>query len=99
MTLRPALGRPGRERRRVSMATPPPILFNGFTADQLLAMPVGRFDAAVLNGSPVVIDIGTSNLLAKLSTYEDTLLLELGHIDGDIYDKIVPVSVEGSGSH
>ncbi|MEM1440556.1 MAG: hypothetical protein AAF545_14740 [Pseudomonadota bacterium] len=56
--------------------------FEGYTAEEILALPSDEFDAYVFCGEPLVIDVGTSNVLGEFSIEERTLVLELAQIDG-----------------
>ena len=56
--------------------------FEGYTAEEILALPREEFDAYVFCGEPLVVDVGTSNVLGEFSLDDDTLVLELAQIDG-----------------
>ncbi len=56
--------------------------FEGYTAEEILALPSDEFDAYVFCGEPLVIDVGTSNVLGEFSVEEHALVLELAQIDG-----------------
>lgn len=58
------------------------IKFEGYTAEELLALPVGDFDAHVFADDALVIEIGSCKLLGKFSTNRSRLVLELAQIDG-----------------
>lgn len=56
-----------------------PITLDGLTPDEVLALPD---DALVLCGEPLVFRAGTADILGRFWVSRDTLVLELGHIDG-----------------
>ncbi|MVN88002.1 hypothetical protein GO986_14690 [Deinococcus sp. HMF7620] len=55
--------------------------FEGYTADQLLAFPDEHFRAFVLTGEPLVVRIGSAEVLGQFAVSGDTLILELAQID------------------
>ena len=56
--------------------------FEGFTADELLALSDEEIDALVLRHEPVVARIGTADVLGDFRVSDDRLVLELAEIDG-----------------
>lgn len=60
----------------------PRIQIEGYTPEEILALPKEWLDAYALNGEPFVFTAGTANILAKFHATADTLILEIGHIDG-----------------
>ena len=64
------------------MGTLSSIKFEGYTAKELLSLPVADFDAYVFSDEALVIEIGSCNLLGKFSASEFRLVLELAQIDG-----------------
>ena len=58
------------------------IHFEGYTAEELLALPRDDFDAYVFCEDALVIDIGTANVLGKFNIEAEKLILELAQIDG-----------------
>ncbi|RJS13941.1 hypothetical protein DRW03_35590 [Corallococcus sp. H22C18031201] len=57
------------------------ILIEGYTSDEVLRLAEQEIAALVLTGAPIVICIGTAELLGCFSLQPDTLLVELAHID------------------
>jgi len=57
-------------------------LIEGYTLDEILALPNEQLKAIVLSDEPVVFNAGTASILGKFRISADTLILELGHIDG-----------------
>ena len=57
------------------------LLFEGYTADELLAFPDEHFRALVLTGEPLVVRIGSAEVLGQFAVSGDTLTLELAQID------------------
>lgn len=58
------------------------VMFNGLTPDEVLALPDDMLDTFVLSGQPLVFKAGTADVLGRFWLTGDTLVLELGHIDG-----------------
>ena len=58
------------------------ITFNGLTADEILSLPNDLLDREVVAGKPLVLRVGTADVLGRFWVEPDTLVVELGHIDG-----------------
>ena len=58
------------------------ITFEGFTAEELLALPIEEVDEYVLCDDALVIQVGSCSLLGKFSVDDCRLILELAQIDG-----------------
>ncbi len=58
------------------------ILLEGYTADEILALPDQMLDGLVLSGETLVFNVGSAEILGKFRVADDTLVLELGHVDG-----------------
>lgn len=58
------------------------ITIEGLTPDQILDLPREQLDALVLCGEPLVFRVGTAEVLGQFWVEDNTLVLELGHIDG-----------------
>jgi hypothetical protein len=58
------------------------ITLDGFTPDEVLALPDDALDAFVFCGEPLVFRAGTADILGRFWVSGDALVLELGHIDG-----------------
>lgn len=59
------------------------ILIEGYSADEILALPNAELQAIVLRDEPLVFKAGSANLLGRfLVDSASTLVLELAHIDG-----------------
>ena len=58
------------------------ILLEGCTADEILALPSETLNALVLRDEALVFRVGSAEMLGRFRIENDTLLLELGHIDG-----------------
>lgn len=59
-----------------------PILFEGFTADDILALPDKEISSLVFIDEPIVFKVGTAEILGSFKTKNETLTVELAHIDG-----------------
>jgi hypothetical protein len=59
-----------------------PITLEGLTPDELLALPDHALDTLVLCSEPLVFRIGTADILGRFWVSGNSLVLELGHIDG-----------------
>jgi hypothetical protein len=62
------------ERRQVTL--------NGLTPEEVLALPDDALDALILCGEPLVFRVGTADVLGRFWVEGESLVLELGHIDG-----------------
>lgn len=58
------------------------ITFEGYTGEEILALPGDQVDALVLVGSPVVFRAGSAEVIAEFLICERTFVAELAHIDG-----------------
>lgn len=58
------------------------ILIEGYTSEEILALPNAQLQAIVLRDEPMVFAVGTASILGKFRVDTDTLVIELGHIDG-----------------
>lgn len=58
------------------------VRLEGLTPDEVLALPDEALSALVLCGEPLVFRVGTAEILGRFWVAEDSLVLELGHIDG-----------------
>jgi hypothetical protein len=58
------------------------LLLEGYTADEVLALSNTELRAIVLCDEPLVFRVGTASILGKFKLTDDTLFVELGHIDG-----------------
>jgi hypothetical protein len=59
-----------------------PILIEGFTTEEILALPDDYFDSYLVIGRPFIFRIGTANILGEFRQTSFRLTIELGHIDG-----------------
>jgi len=59
-----------------------PPLLEGYTPDELLALPDATLDAIALSGDALVFRVGSAEILGRSGIAADTLVIELGHIDG-----------------
>jgi hypothetical protein len=59
-----------------------PVLIEGYTVDEVLALPNHELQAIVLSDEPLVFRAGSASLLGRFRVERDTLVLELAHIDG-----------------
>jgi len=58
------------------------ILIEGYTLDQVLALPADLISSSVLTGLPIVFRVGTADILGSLRVKNDCLVVELAQIDG-----------------
>jgi hypothetical protein len=58
------------------------VRIEGYTVEELLALPHEQFQAFALRDEALVIQVGSAKVLGKFCLDGDTLILELGHIDG-----------------
>jgi len=62
--------------------TSPPIRIEGYTIEELLALPDAEFQALALSGHPITFQVGTAQVLGQFSVAGHELTVELAHIDG-----------------
>jgi hypothetical protein len=58
------------------------VKIEGYTSDELLALPTAELDAFVFIGRPVVVRVGSAEVLAECHGRDTTLVVDLAHIDG-----------------
>lgn len=58
------------------------VLIEGYSADEILAMPNEQLDQFVFCGEPIVFRTGSAQILGKFERASDRIILELAHIDG-----------------
>ncbi|MCP3104547.1 hypothetical protein LZ198_37360 [Myxococcus sp. K15C18031901] len=58
-----------------------PILIEGYTVEEVLRLTEQELAAFALTGEPVVIRIGSAELLGSFRLQPDTFFVELAHID------------------
>jgi len=58
------------------------VLLEGYTVDEILAVPPADLDAFVFTGESVVFRAGSAELLAEFRRTQSRLILELAHVDG-----------------
>lgn len=58
------------------------LLVEGYTPDEILAMPNEELRAIVLSDEPLVFRAGSANLLGRFSVEGAALVMELAHVDG-----------------
>jgi hypothetical protein len=54
----------------------------GHTPDELMALPASELDALVFIGRPVVVRVGSAQVLAECHRRGTVLVVDLAHIDG-----------------
>ena len=59
-----------------------PVIIEGLTPDELLAVPGADFEALVLTSEPLAFRAGTAEVLGQFEVRENRLMVELAHIDG-----------------
>jgi hypothetical protein len=60
----------------------PVLLIEGYTPDEILAMPNEDLRAIVLSDEPLVFRAGSANLLGRFRVEGSALIMELAHVDG-----------------
>lgn len=58
------------------------VLLEGYTVDEVLALPKDELQAIALSDEPIVFKAGSANLLGRFKVEGDTLVMELAHVDG-----------------
>jgi hypothetical protein len=58
------------------------VRIEGLTADELLKLPPDDLDELIFVGRPVIVRVGTAEILAECHRRAATLVVDLAHIDG-----------------
>jgi hypothetical protein len=58
------------------------MLIEGYTSDELLALPNKELRAIALSDEPLVFRAGSANLLGRFRIEGEALIVELAHVDG-----------------
>ena len=58
------------------------ILFDGFSEEEILGLPIEQIEGLVLTGQPIVFRAGSATVLAEFRREEDRLVVELAQIEG-----------------
>ena len=58
------------------------VRIEGLTADEVLALPPDDLDELIFVGRPVVVHVGTAEILAECHRRGPALVVDLAHIDG-----------------
>jgi hypothetical protein len=58
------------------------INIEGYSPDEILALPDEQLDVLVLSGEPLVFRAGTAEILGEFKVQHDSLIVELAQIDG-----------------
>ena len=58
------------------------ITFNGLSADDIISLPDDLLEQEVMTGDPLVLRVGTADVLCGFRVEQDVLVVELGHVDG-----------------
>src|SRR5438445_699302 len=57
-------------------------LIEGYTSEETLAFPTVELDGFLLCGHPVVLRIGSAEILGEFRAEAERLVIELAHVDG-----------------
>lgn len=58
------------------------VTFEGMTADEILDSPIEDVDALVFTAEPLVLTVGSAQILGQFSVERERLVIELAQIDG-----------------
>jgi len=58
------------------------VLFEGYTEDELLALPKEQIEAMILTGQPVIFRAGSATILGEFIAEGNRLRIELAQIEG-----------------
>jgi hypothetical protein len=58
------------------------IKFEGYSSDEILALPDDQLEAFVFVGEPIIFKAGSSEILGEFRIKEVNLIVELAQIDG-----------------
>ena len=61
---------------------PREVLFDGFTDEEILALPAEQVEALILDGQPQVFRIGSATVLGEFRRTGNVLIIELAQIEG-----------------
>ena len=61
---------------------PRQITIEGYTPDEILALPAADIEALVITGEPMAFTMGTAQILGEFRLTDDCLTIELAHIEG-----------------
>lgn len=64
------------------MSASPPLLIEGLTPDEILALPDEHLDALVLTDTPLTFRAGTAEILGQFCVQSRRLTVQLAHIEG-----------------
>jgi hypothetical protein len=62
--------------------TPRQVLIEGYSVEEILAIPNAELDQFVFCGEPIVFRAGSAQILGKFERASDRIVVELAHIDG-----------------
>jgi hypothetical protein len=57
------------------------VLIEGYTADEILALPTEALQSLVSRNEPLVFKVGTATILGQFKVVDNALYMELGHVD------------------
>jgi hypothetical protein len=57
-------------------------MIEGYTAEELLALPEEQVGAFVLSDCPIIFRVGSAEILGEFKIADENLIVELAHIDG-----------------
>jgi hypothetical protein len=63
-------------------ATRAEILIEGYTREELLALPRGTLEDLVAYNRPIVFKVGSATLLGQVRVERGALIVEIAHVDG-----------------
>ena len=58
------------------------ITIEGYTQEEILSFPQEQLDAFVFSNAPVVLKIGSAEILGEFKLEQNKIIVELAHIDG-----------------
>jgi hypothetical protein len=58
------------------------VTIEGYSVEELFELTDEQFDAFVLRDEPFIFQVGSAKVLGRVTIQNDTLVLELAHIDG-----------------
>src|SRR5205823_2278672 len=69
-------------RGRHRLMARPPIRIEGYTPEEILALPVDQVEALALTGRPIVFRAGSAEVLGEFRIEGERLVVELAQIEG-----------------
>lgn len=74
------------------------VRIEGYTLDELLSLPLEEIDGYLVCGRPVVLRVGSAEILGQFRVEGESFVVEIAHIDGG-GEGVLPALWRGLGGH